>query len=67
MRLVRSQAEQTIAFNDFVRRELPAVVSDADVRLGAWQARKNALARRLVYLALGRRLGRAAAVREAAR
>lgn len=67
VRLVRSQAEQTIAFNDFVRRELPAVVSDADVRLGAWQARKNALARRLVYLALGRRLGRAAAVREAAR
>lgn len=60
VRLARSQADQTIAFNDFVRRELPEVVSAGDVRLGRLQARKNALARRVLYLALGaRRMGTA--------
>lgn len=60
VRLVRSQAEQTTGFNDFVARELPGVVSRADLMLGRAQAQKNALARRAVYLALGaRRMGRA--------
>jgi glycosyltransferase involved in cell wall biosynthesis len=56
VRLARSQAREVTAFHARLRREHPGLVSAGDVLLGNARARLLALARRLVYVTLSRRL-----------
>jgi glycosyltransferase involved in cell wall biosynthesis len=56
VRLARSQAREVAAFHARLRREHPGLVSAGDVLLGNARARLLALARRLLYVTLSRRL-----------
>ena len=59
VRLMKSQAQQAIAFHEKIRNEFPTLVLGGDVRLGNLRARVNAIGRRLVYIWLGRRMRKA--------
>jgi glycosyltransferase involved in cell wall biosynthesis len=54
--LAADQARQAHAFHERVARELPHVVSRADVRVGNLRARINAVLRRVIYVVYARRL-----------
>lgn len=58
VRLARGQAEQAAGLHNAILEAHPAAVSRADVRRGNLLALANAYARRLVYVALRRRMGR---------
>jgi glycosyltransferase involved in cell wall biosynthesis len=55
VQLVSQQAQQAIAFHEWVRDGNPSVVSAADTQRGNTMARVNALARRTVYVGLSLR------------
>lgn len=56
VRLTKQQAEQAIAFHDWIHEHRPDVVSNTDRVLGNVRARINARMRRVAYLYLGRRM-----------
>jgi glycosyltransferase involved in cell wall biosynthesis len=59
VRLAKQQAAQAIAFHNRLKSQRPGLLSSADVALGNTRARANALARRALYVVLGRRMRRA--------
>jgi glycosyltransferase involved in cell wall biosynthesis len=59
VRLAKQQAAQAIAFHNRLKSQRPGLLSSADVALGNARARANALARRALYVVLGRRMRRA--------
>ena len=60
VRLAARQAEQARAFHRRLRAEMPRTVGRLDVALGNVLATLNALARRVLYARLGRRMGQEA-------
>ncbi|MDN5667628.1 MAG: glycosyltransferase [Renibacterium salmoninarum] len=62
VRLAKSQADQAKAFHRSLRSQDPTLLSGYDVALGNAKATVLALARRLVYFGLRRRMGREHAV-----
>ena len=58
VRLVNDQAQQTIAFHDWLAEEHPTVIRAGDRRYGNLRARAMARARQVTYAYLGRRMRR---------
>lgn len=58
VRLAKHQSSQAVSFHDRLRAERPELVSTWDVRLGNLRAHIHALARRVLYVVLGRRMRR---------
>lgn len=59
VRLAGEQAEQAIRFHERLARTTSGIVRRSDVAIGNVRARFNALARRVVYAWLGRRMSKA--------
>jgi len=58
VRLAKHQSSQAVRFHNQLRTERPTLLSGADVAVGNLRAHLNSLARRALYLFLGRRLNR---------
>ena len=54
--LADQQAAQVVAFHEALAQRVPGLLSRADLAVGAAMARGLSVARRLVYLALARRM-----------
>ena len=59
VRLAKHQSRQAVRFHNLLRADRPGLLSATDVALGNVRAHLNSLARRALYVVLGRRLNRA--------
>jgi len=57
VRLARLQSDQVASFHRSLREIDPSLLSGTDVLVGNFKAHINAVARRLIYLGLGKRMG----------